>query len=126
MKMLLGKDQQTAVIGHQVKATIRMAEVPSDPTLPYRALLGSGRKGRKGYPVIAPVGYAPKGFADLVQRPHVVIGLHSLPEMRLFAREKGPDKDFPQVQDNHPDQVDEAQSTEPYIPHPPETVQNYT
>ena len=37
--------------------------------------------------------------------------LHSLLETLLFGRNDGPDKDFPQVQDNHLDQVDETQGT---------------
>jgi hypothetical protein len=123
--MILGKDQETAVIGHQVQAIILVAEAPSDPTVPYRALPGSGRKGQKGYPLIAPGGDVPKGFADLAQSPQVVIGLHSFLETPLFGRKNGPDKDFFQVQDNHPDQVNEAQGTQPHIPHPSEFVHNY-
>lgn len=124
--MILREDQETAVIGQKVQAIILMAEVPSDPTLTDRALPGSGRKAQKGYPFITPGGHVPKVLADFGQSSQVVKGLHSLLETLLLRRENGPDKDFLQVQDNHPpDHMDKAQRVQYHIPHPSGNVQNY-
>jgi hypothetical protein len=108
--MPIGKDQETAVIAHQVQAIILMAEVPTDPAVTCRTFPGRGGKAQKSNPVIVIGGSIPKGFADLGQRTQVMMLLHLFLVMGLFEGTNRPDNDFLHIQGNQPpDEVDEMQ-----------------
>src|SRR4030042_4141144 len=124
--MILRKDQETAVIGHQVQAIILMAEVPSDPAIPCCTLQGCGGKAQKSDPFIEPGGDVPKGFADLGQKTQVMMLLHLFLVIWLFRWTNRADNDFLQVQDTQPpDEVEDMQRTHPFVRHLEEFVQNY-
>ncbi len=74
--MPVGQDEKAAVIHDQLETVILMAEVPPDPTIPCSALQSRGGKAQKGYPLIAPEGNVPEGFADLRQGAQVMMLLH--------------------------------------------------
>jgi hypothetical protein len=67
------QDQKTTIVGQQLEAVILMAEVPTDPAIPGRALPSGGRKAEQSYPVILPGAYIPEGFANLGKRPQIVL-----------------------------------------------------
>src|SRR4030066_1271739 len=100
--MILWKDQEPAVIGHQVQAIILMAEVPSDPAIACGTLPGCGGKAQKSDPPIVPGSNVPKGFADLGQETQVMMLLHQFLVIWLFERTNRADNDFLQVQDTQP------------------------
>ena len=75
-----------------------MAQVPTDPAIPGRALQGRGGKTQEGHPLIAPSRDIPERLADLGQRTQVMMVLHEFLVPRLFQGKNGPDKNLPQVQ----------------------------
>ena len=100
--MPVGQDEKAAVIDDQLEAVILMAEVPTDPTIPCSALQGRGGKAQKGYPLIAPEGNVPEGFADLRQGTQVMMLLHQFLITLLFEWTNGPDKNLSQIQNSYP------------------------
>ena len=80
--MPVGQNQKPAVVGQQVQAVILVAEIPADPPIPNRALPGCGGKAQQGNPLIVPGDDIPQGFANLGQRPQVMMRLHQ----RLITR----------------------------------------
>ena len=108
-RMGVWKDEETAVVGHQVEAIKLMAEVPSDPALPCCALPGGCGKSEKGHPRIFPRCDIPKGFADLGQRTQVMMLLHQFLESLFFAGKNSSENDFRQVQKMPPDEWVERQ-----------------
>ena len=100
--MPVGQDEKAAVIDDQLEAVILMAEVPPDPTIPCSALQSRGGKAQKGYPLIAPEGNVPEGFADLRQGPQVMMLLHQFLITLLFEWTNGPDKNLSQIQNGYP------------------------
>src|SRR4030042_4349423 len=100
--MPVGQDEKAAVIDDQLQAVILMAQVPTDPAIPCSALQGRGGKAQKGYPLIAPGGNVPEGFANLRQRTQVMMLLHQFLVTLLFEWTNGADKNLPQVQGSYP------------------------
>jgi hypothetical protein len=107
--MVVWKDEETAVVGHQVEAIKLMAEVPSDPALPCCALPGGCGKSEKGNPRIFPACDIPKGFTDLGQRAQVMMLLHQFLKWLFFAGKNRSENDFRQVQKMPPDEWVERQ-----------------
>jgi hypothetical protein len=99
--MVLGQDQETAVVDYQLKAVIVMAEVPTDPLIPWGTLQCRSGKTQKGYPLVSPGGDVPKGFSDLWQRAQVMMLLHQFLVALLFGWTNGPDKDLTQIQGSY-------------------------
>ena len=100
--MPVGQDEKAAVIDDQLEAVILMAEVPPDPAISCSALQSRGGKAQKGYPLIAPEGNVPEGFADLRQRTQVMMLLHQFLITLLFEPTNGPDKNLSQIQNGYP------------------------
>jgi hypothetical protein len=100
--MPVGQDEKAAVIDDQLEAVILMAEVSADPVISGSALQSGGGKAQKGYPLIAPEGNVPEGFADFRQGTQVMMLLHQSLIALLFGRTNGPDKNLSQIQNGHP------------------------
>lgn len=100
--MVLWKNQETAVVAHQVQTIILMAQVPADSLVRCCTLPRWCGKAQKGYPFSPPGSDIPKGLADLGQEAWVMMFPHQLLEMLLFERINGPDKNLGHVQDNLP------------------------
>jgi len=100
--MPVGQDEKAAVIDDQLEAVILMAKVPPDPTIPCRALQRRGGKAQKSYPLIAPEGKVPEGFADLRQGTQVMMLLHQFLIALFFGRTNRPDKNLSQIQNGYP------------------------
>jgi len=96
--MPIWQDQKTTVIGHQFQAVILVTESPADPPIPGRALPGRRGKAQQGHPLLVPEGDIPEGFANLGQRPEVMMCLHQCLITLFFESFNGADEDIFQAQ----------------------------
>jgi hypothetical protein len=83
--MVIGKDEEAAVVGDQVEAIILVTEIPADPGIPRGARPCGGGEAQLGHPLAMPGGDIPQGMANLWQRPQVVMRLHQRLEALLFG-----------------------------------------
>jgi len=66
--MPLRQNQETAVIGQQIKTRILVPEMPADPAIPRAAFQGCRGKTQQRNPLTEIGGNVPKGFSDFGQR----------------------------------------------------------
>ena len=72
------QDQNPAVVGQQGQASVLVVERPPDPAIPSRTFPGSHGKAEQRDPSLAPGGYVPEGFTNLLKCAQVLRRMHEL------------------------------------------------
>jgi len=82
--VVVGEDQEAAVVGDEMQAIIRVAEIPTDPGIPRATLPGGGGEAQQDHPLARPGSDVPQRMTNLRQCPQVMMRLHQALEAFLL------------------------------------------
>ncbi len=96
--VVVGEDQEAAVVGDEMQAIILVAEIPTDPGIPRATLPGGGGEAQQDHPLARPGSDVPQRMTNLRQCPQVMMRLHQALEAFLLESSHRLQMNFAKVQ----------------------------